>query len=163
MLSTKKLKFGYGRVWLSMLLMATLNSCIVSGIAADRSSPASVMNMLEAADTIRATGYAVINLQTSDLPEQRRLLAIRASRLDAYRSLAEQVYGQFIDSSSTVNDLVLSNDSFRARVQGVIYGAELESITPVGADTYEVTLSLRRSVVNDLRKLYLEYSREYRA
>ena len=58
---------------------------------------------------------------------------------------------------------MLSNDSFRARVQGVIYGAELESITPVGADTYEVTLSLRRSVVNDLRRLYMQYSRELRA
>jgi hypothetical protein len=147
-----------GRV-LMVLLMITLSHCVV----AERSSPASVINMMEVSDTIRATGYAVINLQASDLPEQRRLLAIRASRLDAYRSLAEQVYGQFIDSSSTVNDLVLSNDSFRARVQGVIYGAELESITPVGADTYEVTLSLRRSVVNDLRRLYLQYSREMRA
>ena len=146
------------RVLLIMLMMM-LSSCVVS----DRVSPASVINMIEASDTIRATGYAVINLQASDLPEQRRLLAIRASRLDAYRSLAEQVYGQFIDSSSTVNDLVLSNDSFRARVQGVIYGAELESITPVGADTYEVTLSLRRSVENDLRRLYMQYSRELRA
>ena len=146
------------RVLLIMLMMM-LSSCVVS----DRVSPASVINMIEASDTIRATGYAVINLQASDLPEQRRLFAIRASRLDAYRSLAEQVYGQFIDSSSTVNDLVLSNDSFRARVQGVIYGAELESITPVGADTYEVTLSLRRSVVNDLRRLYMQYSRELRA
>ncbi len=144
---------------LMVMLMMMLSSCMIS----DRGSPASVMNMIEASDTIRATGYAVINLQASDLPEQRRLLAIRASRLDAYRSLAEQVYGQFIDSSSTVNDLVLSNDSFRARVQGVIYGAELESITPVGADTYEVTLSLRRSVVNDLRRLYMQYSRELRA
>jgi outer membrane protein FlgP len=148
----------YRRVLL-VILMMLLSSCVVS----DRASPASVINLLEASDAIRATGYAVINLQPSDLPEQRRLLAIRASRLDAYRSLAEQVYGQFIDSSSTVNDLVLSNDSFRARVQGVIYGAELESITPVGADTYEVTLSLRRSVVNDLRRLYLQYSRELRA
>ena len=147
------------RVLLVMMMMMMLSSCVIS----DRSSPASVMNMMEASETIRATGYAVINLQASDLPEQRRLLAIRASRLDAYRSLAEQVYGQFIDSNSTVNDLVLSNDSFRARAQGVIYGAELESITPVGADTYEVTLSLRRSVVNDLRRLYMQYSRELRA
>lgn len=159
MMDTKRNVIRHGRIWLTTLLAAVLSSCIVS----DRSSPASVISMLEAADTIRATGYAVINLQASDLPEQRRLLAIRASRLDAYRSLAEQVYGQFIDSSSTVNDLVLSNDSFRARVQGVIYGAELESITPVGADTYEVTLTLRRAVVNDLRKLYLEYSRDMRA
>jgi hypothetical protein len=150
---------GAGRTSAMMLLFLLLTSCVAS----HRSSPASIMDMLDATASIRATGYAVINLQASDLPEQRRLLAIRASKLDAYRSLAEQVYGQLIDSDSTVRDLVLSNDTFRARVQGVIYGAQLESITPVGADTYEVTLSLRNTVVNDLRRLYLQYSREYRA
>jgi hypothetical protein len=149
------------RCWSAMavvLLTFSLNGCVFT----EASSPASVMDMFEASGSIRATGYAVINLQASDLPEQRRLLAIRASKLDAYRSLAEQVYGQLIDSDSTVRDMVLSSDTFRARVQGVIYGAELESITPVGSDTYEVTLSLRRSVVSDLRKLYLQYAREYR-
>jgi hypothetical protein len=71
-----------GRV-LMVLLMITLSHCVV----AERSSPASVINMMEVSDTIRATGYAVINLQASDLPEQRRLLAIRASRLDAQQRL----------------------------------------------------------------------------
>jgi hypothetical protein len=143
----------------ALLCAVLLNGCIV----AERSSPGSVMQLVELSDTITATGYAVIELQLSDLPEQRRLLAIRASKLDAYRALAEQVYGQMIDSETSVRDLVVSSDAFRARVQGVIYGAELESITPVGADTYEVTLSLRRSVVNDLRRLYLQMSREQRA
>jgi hypothetical protein len=52
--------------------------------------------------------------------------------------------------------MVVESDMFRARVQGVIYGAQLVSITPVGDDTYETTLSLKRSIVNDLRVLYLE-------
>lgn len=150
------------RCWSALkvvVIMCSLSGCVVSQV----SSPASVMDMFESTGSIRATGYAVINLQASDLPEQQRLLAIRASKLDAYRSLAEQVYGQLIDSDSTVRDLVLSSDTFRARVQGVIYGAELESITPVGSDTYEVTMSLRKSVVSDLRRLYMQYAREYRA
>jgi hypothetical protein len=37
----------------------------------------------------------------------------------------------------------------------VIYGAKLVSITPVGEDTYETTLSLDRDVVQDLRTLYM--------
>jgi len=37
----------------------------------------------------------------------------------------------------------------------VVYGAQLVSITPVGEDTYETTLSLDRQVVMDLRALYL--------
>jgi hypothetical protein len=51
--------------------------------------------------------------------------------------------------------MVLQSDTFRARVQGVIYGAKLVSITPVGDDTYETTLSLSNDIVNDLRQLYL--------
>ena len=38
---------------------------------------------------------------------------------------------------------------------GVIYGAVLVSIAPVGDDTYETTLSLDQHVVRDLRTLYL--------
>jgi hypothetical protein len=82
-------------------------------------------------------------------------MAIRASKLDAYRSLTEQVYGQQLDASATVADMVLTNDTFRTRVEGVIYGAKLVSITPVGEDTYETTLSLDRDVVQDLRTLYM--------
>ena len=47
------------------------------------------------------------------------------------------------------------SDTFRAKVEGVIYGATMVSITPVGEDTYETTLSLDQHVVRDLRALYL--------
>jgi hypothetical protein len=105
---------------------------------------------------ILATGYAVISIQQHDNPAQQRLLSIRASKLDAYRTLMEQVYGQYLDANTTIEQMVVESDMFRARVQGVIYGAQLVSITPVGDDTYETTLSLKRSIVNDLRVLYLE-------
>ena len=105
---------------------------------------------------ILATGYAVISIQPHDNPAQQRLLSIRASKLDAYRSLVEQVYGQYLDANTTIAQMVVESDDFRARVQGVIYGANLVSITPVGDDTYETTLSLKRNIVNDLRLLYLD-------
>jgi hypothetical protein len=115
----------------------------------------SVMRLVEESEKITATGYAVIAIQNSEDAAQRRLLAIRASKLDAYRALAEQVFGQRIDSETTIGELVVGNDAFRSRVEGVIYGAELESIEPLNGDTYAVTLSLRRQVVKDLRVLYL--------
>jgi hypothetical protein len=112
--------------------------------------------MVERRDTLTATGYAVIDVQPSDSAAQRRLLAIRAAKLDAYRGLTEQVYGQYLDSTTTVADMVVRSDSFRARVEGVVYGANLVQIEPRGNDTYEVTMSLDKSIVNDLRVLYLE-------
>jgi hypothetical protein len=123
------------------------------------SKPPESANMLaplvEKRETLTATGYAVVSVQNHRNPGQQRLMAIRASKLDAYRALTEQVYGQQIDASSTVADMTVTSDSFRAKVEGVIYGAVLVSITPVGEDTYETTLSLDKSVVQDLRTLYL--------
>jgi len=113
--------------------------------------------MTQKRETLVATGYAVISIQNHRNPAQQRLLAIRASKLDAYRALTEQVYGQQLDASTTVADMTVMSDTFRARVEGVIYGAVLVSITPVGDDTYETTMSLDRHVVNDLRALYIAH------
>ena len=111
--------------------------------------------LVEKRETLVATGYAVISVQNHKNPAQQRLLAIRASKLDAYRSLTEQVYGQQLDATTTVADRTVMSDTFRAKVEGVIYGAVLVSIAPVGEDTYETTLSLDQHVVRDLRSLYL--------
>jgi len=111
--------------------------------------------LVEKRETLMATGYAVISVQNHKNPAQQRLLAIRASKLDAYRSLTEQVYGQQLDATTTVADMTVMSDTFRAKVEGVIYGATMVSITPVGEDTYETTMSLDQYVVRDLRALYL--------
>jgi len=125
-------------------------------VAASKEEPVSIITpMTERNATIRATGYAVISTQNHRNPAQQRLMAIRASKLDAYRALTEQVYGQQLDATTTVAEMMITSDTFRTRVQGIIYGAVLESITPIGDDTYETTLSLDGRVVNDLRVLYL--------
>ena len=121
----------------------------------DKAKAGLLAPMIERRDTLVATGYADISVQNHKLPAQQRLMAIRASKLEAYRSLTEQVYGQYLDATTTVADMMVKSDTFRSRVEGVIYGAVLVSITPVGDDTYETTLSLDRAVVNDLRTLYL--------
>ena len=102
-----------------------------------RSARASMIApIVETRETITATGYAVVSIQNHKTPAQKRLLAIRASKLDAYRALTEQVYGQHLDATTTVADMTVMSDTFRTRVEGVIYGAVLVSITPAGDDTY---------------------------
>ena len=117
--------------------------------------PMASLPLVERRESLTATGYAVISVQNHRLPAQQRLLAIRAAKLDAYRSLTEQVYGLRMDATATVADMVVQSDTFRSRVEGVIYGATLVSITPAGDDTYETTLSLDKATVQDLRMLYL--------
>ena len=76
--------------------------------------------MTEKRETLVATGYAVISIQNHRNPSQQRLLAIRASKLDAYRALTEQVYGQQLDANTTIADMTVMSDTFRARVEGEI-------------------------------------------
>ena len=139
-----------------LALSVMLAACESIPLNQPKTSDASMITpMVEKLETLVATGYAVIGVQNHKNPSQQRLMAIRASKLDAYRSLTEQVYGQQLDASTTVADMTVMSDTFRAKVEGVIYGAVLVSITPVGDDTYETTLSLDQQVVRDLRALYL--------
>ncbi len=139
-----------------ILALVCLSGCQSTGeqrVAADAATL--VAPMVEKRDTLTATGYAVISVQGHRNPAQQRLLAIRASKLDAYRSLTEQVYGLRMDANATVSDMMVQSDTFRSRVEGVIYGATLVSIAPTGDDTYETTLALDKAIVQDLRALYL--------
>ena len=60
-------------------------------------------------------------------PVQRRLLAMRAAQLDAYRAAAEQVQGFKLSGNSSVGNLVASNDSFRVYVDAYLRGVRLLS------------------------------------
>jgi len=139
------------------LVMLALTGCESVSLSMPAQNKTSNLTaaLVEKRETLTATGYAVISVQNSRNPAQQRLMAIRASKLDAFRTLTEQVFGQQLDASSTVADMVMLNDTFRTKVEGVIYGAQLVSITPVGEDTYETTLSLDKAVVQDLRMLFL--------
>ena len=139
----------------STLLVACSSINLKSPFAS--APPAPAVPVVDRQPRLMATGYAVVSVQNHRHPAQQRLLAMRASKLEAYRSLAEQVYGQQLDANTTVADMTLLSDGFRARVEGVIYGAVLVSITPRGDDLYETTLALDPAVVDDLRALYLAH------
>lgn len=136
-------------------LLLALGGCKNMPPAAAQDNNANMMTpLVERIESLTATGYAVISVQNHRNPSQQRLMAIRASKLDAYRSLTEQIYGLQLDANATVADMVVTSDNFRAKVQGIVYGAALVSITPVGEDTYETTLSLDKSMVVELRRQY---------
>ena len=99
---------------------------------------------------IKAVGYAPISVQPGEQNSVRMLLAIKASKLDAYRELAEQVYGQKIGANNSLANLVLQDAQLKSSVQGIIRGAEVVKSYPVGEDTYATELSLDFKRVHDL-------------
>lgn len=91
---------------------------------------------------ITGIGYGAESTYEAYTPGQRRLMAIRSSKLDAYRALAEQLYGIKVDSNTAVSTLTAKNDSFRARVNALVRGARVVSITPMADNNYETVLEV---------------------
>lgn len=95
---------------------------------------------------LTAIGYAPLDTQPAKEQSQRVLMAMQASKIAAYRELAEQVYGQQLSASSQVRDWMLSDDSIQASVSGVIRGAKVVKSYPAG-EHYVTELELDFSQV----------------
>ena len=92
--------------------------------------------------TIQVTGYAFFKADEKTEPDPKRLLAIRASKLDAYRNLAERVYGISLAGNSTVHDFTLESDQFSVQLESVIRGARVVSIIENKKTGIETVLEL---------------------
>ena len=93
-------------------------------------------------DRVVGVGYAVINAQAGNSPEEKRLMAIKVSKLEAYRSLAEQLYGQYIESRGTLSNLKMGEEELVSRVEGLIVGARVVSIKPISTDSYQTVMEM---------------------
>ncbi|KAA1175895.1 hypothetical protein FWJ25_01820 [Marinobacter salinexigens] len=94
--------------------------------------------------TVRVSGFGTYEDASKDrLNTRKRLLARRASQLDAYRNLAERVYGTVIYGSSTVNDFVLRNDTFRTYVDSYIRGAKMVAVNEHSDGVVETVMELK--------------------
>ncbi len=94
--------------------------------------------------TVRVSGFGTYEDASKDrLNTRKRLMARRASRMDAYRNLAERVYGTVIYGSSTVNDFVLRNDMFRAYVDSYIRGAKMVAVNEHSDGVIETVMELK--------------------
>jgi len=99
---------------------------------------------------LTAVGYAPIDAQLGLDDSSKTLMAIKASKLDAYRELAEQVFGQKVDGEQALSNLILTNNQLKSSVEGVIRGARVVKTYAVGEDTYATELELDMSRVYDI-------------
>ncbi len=87
---------------------------------------------------LTAIGYAPLATQPAKEQSQKVLMAMQASKIVAYRELAEQVYGQNITANSSVSDWMLTDDNVKASVSGLIRGARVVKSYPSGEHSVTV-------------------------
>jgi len=95
----------------------------------------------EDAVKIRVTGYGAPPKSFYPDP-QRRLMAMRAAKIDAYRSLAERVTGIQIWGGTTIGDMVVEKDRFRVYIDTYINGARVIAENPLDDGTFETIVEL---------------------
>ncbi|MDU0355747.1 LPP20 family lipoprotein [Paraglaciecola aquimarina] len=135
--------------WASVLI--TVSAILVSGCTSMFSKHVEWETIEpETFPVISAVGYAPISIQNGDSESSKMLMALKASKLDAYRELAEQVYGQKVDGEQSLSSLVINNTQLETSVRGVIRGARVVKSYPVGDDTYATELELDLKLVNDI-------------
>ncbi|MFO8141075.1 MAG: LPP20 family lipoprotein [Marinobacter sp.] len=123
------------------VLIFALSAC--APVGSYRDSPQDAARELEPI-TVRVSGFGTYeNVREGRLDARKRLMARRASQLDAYRNLAERVYGTVIYGSSTVNDFVVHNDTFRTYVDSYIRGARMVAVNEHNDGVVETVMELR--------------------
>lgn len=126
---------AFCRIFLAVLVLA-LTACAANGGSNHETSLEPI--------TVRVSGFGTYENAGKDrLDPQKRLMARRASRMDAYRNLAERVYGTVIYGSSTVNDFVLRNDSFRTYVDAYLRGAKMVAVNEHSDGVVETVMELK--------------------
>ena len=77
---------------------------------------------------------------------QRRLMTMRASKVDAYRALAEVVGGLHIWGGTTISDMVVEKDRYRTFIDTYVRGARVISVDAGEDETYTTVVELN---IND--------------
>lgn len=104
--------------------------------------------------TVQGMGVAPVNAVNA---AQARMLARRAAVVDGYRQLAEAVKGVNVDSETTVENMMVTNDTTKTKVSACIQGARVVSEQVVDGGGYMVTMQVSMfGVSNSLASAVLE-------
>ena len=115
---------------------------------------AEAVNWNDAKITVQGTGIAPPNAVN---PAQARMLARRAAVVDGYRQLAEAVQGVNVDAETTVENMMVTSDVIKTKVNAMIKGARVvaEGVVPGGG--YQVTMEVSMfGVSNSVAQAVLE-------
>lgn len=113
---------------------------------AERERAAAAEALYNDVQVISVTGYGAPKSTFENLA-QRRLMALRASELDAYRKITEQVSGLHIVGDTRVDDYITNRDRLRTYINSFVQGAAIirQDFEADGMATTEMSLKISRS------------------
>lgn len=85
---------------------------------------------------LTATGYGTAEKSDSYSRSQIKLMSMRSSKLDAYRSLSEQLYGLRLTGVTTVENMIITHDSYKSFVDAYLRGAKVLRTVAINTDKY---------------------------
>ncbi|WP_031492614.1 LPP20 family lipoprotein [Succinivibrio dextrinosolvens] len=137
-------------VAVAIAMSLTLTSCSSTFLTRNISFTDSGVKKPNAFPVLRATGYASISRQPGATSQMKQIKAMRASKIEAYRELSEQVNGVYINAKDSLNsNSVETSNNVKTEVDGFIHGARVIRQYAMG-DTYATEVELDTRVVYDM-------------
>ena len=122
-----------------MLVAIALSGCYTVPVSSVVVDPQYQTNRIV---KLSAVGYGSASSYERYTEGQKKLMAMRASKLDAYRSLAEQIYGVRVTGGSTVGAMMIQNDNFRVSIDAYVRGARVSNVTQMADGNYETSIEM---------------------
>ncbi|SFM68835.1 hypothetical protein SAMN05421721_12330 [Ectothiorhodospira mobilis] len=91
---------------------------------------------------LRVSGRGAVVPDVTQTQAQQKLMAMRASRMDAYRNLAERLYGIELEGSTTVRQMAARHDTVRSFINRHVAGARVVETVLMDDNIYQTTLEL---------------------
>ncbi|WP_241674606.1 LPP20 family lipoprotein [Candidatus Methylobacter oryzae] len=106
--------------------------------------------------TLSAVGYGTVEKSDRYSRSQIKLMAMRASKMDAYRSLAEQLNGLQLRGQTTVEDAEVTHDNYQVYLNAYLRGARVKRTSAIGSDIYAGDDTFETVVELDLTPRFYE-------
>lgn len=141
--------------YLPSLMIAGLGiSLLMTACSTQKAPPVSLESL--PLKTISAIGYGTVEKSDRYSRSQIKLMAMRASKLDAYRSLAEQLNGIQLRGQTTVGDMEVTNDNYQVYLNAYLRGARVKRTSAIGSDLYAGDDTFETVVELDLTPRFYE-------
>ena len=109
----------------------------------------SAAGVLAASSTGVDWDQAVIRVEGTGIPPavaynsvQARMMARRSAIVDAYRQLAEQIKGVNVDATTTIQNMMMTNDTVTTKVSALVQGARIVDEKVLSEGGYSVTMQV---------------------